>query len=184
MKSPSQVPWESKGPTGDTDPLTTRSDSPWKPGRTTSKPDRSTYQAGRWAELDRIRQLDVAYRQLLRASRGNSDDRSRQDTHDRKKGESERHLCRRVLVHAVEGYLLGCVEYPEFNGETALGRATSTGSLIDLLQAEETLMIRTFGPPWVEPPFILEEGSLSDSRLSEQGSGPVKAVESSSWPWR
>jgi hypothetical protein len=41
------------------------------------------------------------------------------------------------LVHAVEGYLLGCVKYSDLTGEAALMRATSTDNLIDLLQAEE-----------------------------------------------
>jgi hypothetical protein len=61
------------------------------------------------------------------------------------KAESELYLSPRVLIHAVEGYLLGCVEYPDLTAEAALGRATSTYSLIDLLQAEEDLMIRTSG---------------------------------------
>jgi hypothetical protein len=49
--------------------------------------------------------------------------------------------------------------------ETALGRATSTDSLIDLLQREENLMIRTFGPPWAEQPLTFNEGSLHDPQL-------------------
>jgi hypothetical protein len=44
------------------------------------------------------------------------------------------------------------LQYPDLTGEGALGRSTSTDNLIDLLQAEENLMIRTFGPPWMEPP--------------------------------
>jgi hypothetical protein len=53
-----------------------------------------------------------------------------------------------------KGTLLGCVEYPDLTGEAALGRAASIDSLIDLLQAEENLMIRTFGPPSVEHPHF------------------------------
>jgi hypothetical protein len=49
--------------------------------------------------------------------------------------------------------------YPELTGEGALRRATSTGNLIDLLQAEEDLMIRTFGPPWVEHPVTFQRGA-------------------------
>jgi hypothetical protein len=123
----------------------------WKPARTVPKPDRTAYQAVRWAELDRIRGLDLAYRRPLSyirpaGSRGNDgrqdgDGLSSQVGQERNKAEHELHLCRRVLVHAVEGYLLGGAEYPELTGEAALGRATGTESLIDLLQAEENLMI-------------------------------------------
>jgi hypothetical protein len=35
-------------------------------------------------------------------------------------------------------------------GEGAVRRATNTDSLIANLQAEEDLMIKTHGPPWVE----------------------------------
>jgi hypothetical protein len=61
--------------------------------------------------------------------------------------ESELYLTHRVLVHVVEEYLLGCVEYPDLTGEAALGRATSTDRLINLLRTQEDLMIRTLGPP-------------------------------------
>jgi hypothetical protein len=70
-------------------------------------------------------------------------------------------MSHRVLVHAVEGYLLGCVEYPVLTAEAALMRATSTDNLIDLLQAEEDLMIRTFGPPWVEHPATLSRSRVN-----------------------
>jgi hypothetical protein len=82
------------------------------------------------------------------------EDISLREREEHNKPDSELFLSHRLLVHAVEGYLLGCAEYPDLTAEVALGRATSTDSLIDLLQAEENLMIRTFGPPWVEHPSL------------------------------
>jgi hypothetical protein len=197
MKKPPQVSRETKRPTdaqNDTWPETIPSDSTWKSARTTPKPDRATYQAARWAELDQIRRLDLAYRELLSYLRPlaacgddghrDGDDVSRQVSHERNKAEYELHLCRRVLVHAVEGYLLGCAEYPDLTGEAALGRATCTESLIDLLQAEENLMIRTFGPPSVERPLTFSQGSLNGPQLPGAGNVPTKGVAPWSWPWR
>ena len=84
------------------------------------------------------------------------DDRSQQDREEHDKAAHELHTSHRVLVHAVEGYLLGCVKCPDLTAGAALRQATSTDSLIDLLQAEEDLMIRTFGPPWVRTPRHFE----------------------------
>jgi hypothetical protein len=130
------------------------------PTQAAAKPDRATYEALRRTELDRIRPIDIKRRQLLGYfyplgfhevdDLWDRDDRSRQDREGHDEAVHELHMSHRVLVHAVEGYLLGCVGYPDLTGEGALRRATSTDSLIDLLQAEEDLMIRTFGPPWVE----------------------------------
>jgi hypothetical protein len=164
----------------------------WKPPRTAPKPVRATCQAARWAELDRIRGLDLVYRELLsylRPPRGDDghrdgDDLSSQVEQERNKAEHELHLCRRVLVHAVEGYLLGCVEYPDLTGDAALGRATSTESLIDLLQAEENLMTRTFGPPWVERPLSFSESSPNGPQIPGAGNVPTKGVAPWRWPWR
>jgi hypothetical protein len=124
-----------------------------------TKPDRATYEASRRAELGRIRRLDVAHRELLSSlhpfgirgddDRWDDEDISLHENEEHHKVESELYLSRRVLVHAVEGYLLGCVAYPALTGEGALMRATSTDRLTDLLQAEEDLMIRTFGQPCV-----------------------------------
>jgi hypothetical protein len=50
------------------------------------------------------------------------------DEHD--KASHELHMGHRVLVHAVEGYRLRCVEYPDLTGEGALTRATGTESRI------------------------------------------------------
>jgi hypothetical protein len=134
------------------------------------KPDRATYEAARRAELDHIRRLDVTYRQLLnyrcpQRIRGDDDlqdrdDLSRHDREERDKVAYELYLSRRVLVCVVEVYLLGCVDYPDLTGEASLGRATSTNSLITILQAEEDSMIKTYGPPWVERPFILGRSRL------------------------
>jgi hypothetical protein len=120
-----------------------------------AKPDRASYEAARRAELDHIRRLDVTYRQLLNYLRPqrirgdddlrNRDDPSRHDKEERDKAEHELYLSRRVLVCVVEVYLLGCVKYPDLTGEVALGRATSIDSLITILQAEEDLMIKTYG---------------------------------------
>jgi hypothetical protein len=128
------------------------------------KLDRATYEAFRREELDRIRRLDVAHRELLSSlgpfgisgddDRWDDEDISLDEKEEHHKAESELCLSRRVLVHAVEGYLLGCVAYPSLTGEGALRRATSTDRLSDLLQAEEDLMIRTFGQPGVERPLI------------------------------
>jgi hypothetical protein len=129
----------------------------WTPAAPTApKPDRATYEASRRAELSRIRRLDVAHRELLSSlpfgirgddDRWDDEDISLDEKEEHYKAESELYLSRRVLVHAVEGYLLGCVAYPALTGEGALKRATSTDRLSDLLQAEEDLMIRTFGQP-------------------------------------
>jgi hypothetical protein len=145
MKKTPQPSRESDVPTDEED--NTRPDSmdpalDWEPARTTPKADRATYQAARRAELDQIRRLGLAYRELLSYlrppdSRGDDghrdgDDAPRQISHERKKAERELHHCLRVLVHAVEGYLLGCPEYPDLTGEVAVTQATSTEGLIEL----------------------------------------------------
>jgi hypothetical protein len=124
---------------------------------TTPRLDRATYEAARRAELGRIRRLDVAHRELLSSLRpfGVSADNDRWDDEDTSLDEKEEHhkaeselcLSHRVLVHAVEGYLLGCVAYPALTGEGALRRATTTERLSDLLQAQEDLMIRNSDCP-------------------------------------
>jgi hypothetical protein len=130
---------------------------------TATKPDRATYEAARRTELGRIRRLDEAHRELLSSlrpfkihgddDRWDDEDISLDEKEEHHRAESELYLSRRVLVHAVEGYLLGCVAYPALTGEGALMRATGTDRLSDLLQAEEDLMIRTFGQPRVERPL-------------------------------
>src|ERR1700733_15290371 len=127
------------------------SDSIWHPAPATSKPDRATYEASRRTELDRIRLIDIKRRQLLGYfyplgihevdELWDRDDRSRQDREEHNKAAHELHVSHRVLVHAVEGYLLECVEYPVLTAEAALRRTTDTESLVDLLQAEEESMI-------------------------------------------
>jgi hypothetical protein len=172
----------------------------WGSTPTARKPDRATYVASRRAELDRIRRLDIGRRQLLgyfsplgiRELDGLWDDKniSLQDREEHKKAEYELHLSHRVLVHAVEGYLLGCVDYPDLTGEGVLSRATSTDSLIDLLQVEEDLMIRTFGPPWVEDVVTCSE--TIPNGIQRPGAGKVTKPETAAsattapwiWPWR
>jgi hypothetical protein len=146
-------------------------DSIWNPAPVTAEPDRATHRASRGTELNRIRLIDIKRRQLLRYfyplgihavdELWDRDDRSRQDREENDKAAHELQMSHRVLVHAVEGYLLGCVEYPVLTAEAALRRTTSTDSLIDLLQAEEDLMIRTFGPPWAEYPATLSRSRLN-----------------------
>jgi hypothetical protein len=124
------------------------------------QPNRAAYEAARRAELDDVRLLDLHYRQLLNQllSLGihGDDDLSRRndlspelrEAHDRVA--RDLYLSRRFLVCAVEVYLLGCVEYSGLSGEGAVNRATNTDSLLAGLQAEEDLMIKTHGPPWVD----------------------------------
>jgi hypothetical protein len=146
------------------DPFNTRSDAmppdwTWVATPAPPKPNRAAYEAARRAELDDVRQLDQHYRQLLNCPLGvrGEDDlwsrghRSPQnwEEHDNKAAR-ELYLSRRFLVCAVEVYLLGCVEYSGLTGEDAVRSATDTDSLIASLQAEEDLMIKTHGPPWVE----------------------------------
>jgi hypothetical protein len=176
------------------------SDSAWNPPPVTAKPDRATYEAPRRAELDRICLIDIKRRQLLGYfyplgihevdELWDRDDCSRQDKEEHDKAAHELHMSHRVLVHAVEGYLLGCVGYPDLTGEAALRRATSTDSLIDLLQAEEDLMIRTFGPPWVEHPVTLSRSRVNGLQPSGAGKVPRRGSATAgtsapwSWPWR
>jgi hypothetical protein len=176
------------------------SDSILKPAPTAVKPDRATYHASRHAELDRIRLIDIKRRQLLGYfcplriheidHLWDDEKLSQHDKEVHNKAESELFLSHRVLVHAVEGYLLACVGYPDLTAEAALRRATSTDILIDLLQAEEDLTIRTLGPPWVEHPRTFSECSLNGPRPSGTGKVPTRPVAASrtatpwSWPWR
>jgi hypothetical protein len=132
----------------------------WVPTPAVSKPDRAAYEAARRAELDYVRLLDLHYRQLpnylsslgIGGEDGLSrcNDLSPQDREEHDKVARELYLSHRFLVCAVEVYLLGCVEYSGLTGEEAVKRATNTDALIANLQAEEDLMIKTHGPPWVE----------------------------------
>jgi hypothetical protein len=125
------------------------------------QPGRRTYQAKRRAQLEHIRTLDVKHREFIvwLNPQGNRegddeswlrDDLSRADRSEIEKADHELWLSHRVLAHAVEGYLLGCVELSSTTGESVLRQATSTEDLIARLQAEEDLMISRFGPPWGE----------------------------------
>jgi hypothetical protein len=84
---------------------------------------------------------------------------------------------------------LGCVEYPVMTAEAALRHTNSTNSLIDLLQAEEDLLIRKFGPPWVEHPHTFSEGCLNNLQRSGARSAKTQRVAGSGtaipwrWPW-
>jgi hypothetical protein len=189
-------------PTDDQDrhrPYPTLSDSTWVPSQAIAKPDRATYEASRRAELDRIRLIDLKRRQLLSYfcplvideidHLWDDDDIPRHDSEEHHKVESELYLSHRVLVHAVEGYLLGCVEYPVLTAEGVLKRTTGTDSLIDLLQAEENLMIRTFGPPWVEDPTFRQSSPdalqpQETGNASEGGAATSGTAAPWCWPWR
>jgi hypothetical protein len=86
------------------------------------QPGRRTYQAKRRAQLEHIWTLDVKHREFIvwhnpRGDREGDDeswgrdDLSRADGAEIEKADHELWLSHRVLAHAVEGYLLGCVEY-------------------------------------------------------------------------
>jgi hypothetical protein len=190
-------------PTDDEDrhrPYPSPSDSTWVPSVAIAKPDRATYEASRRAELDRIRLIDIKRRQLLGYfcplgideidHLWDDEDISLNDKEEHNKAESELYLSHRVLVHAVEGYLLGCIEYPVLTAEAALRRTTNTDSLIDLLQAEEDLMIRKLGPPWVDQPLTFSESSPDALEPIGTGNVPKRVAATSgtsspwSWPWR
>jgi hypothetical protein len=183
-----------------TRPDPTRTDWNWDPNPAAAKPDRATYEASRRAELDRIRLIDIKRRQLLGYfhplgihavdDRWDRDDLSRQEREEHDKAAHELHLSHRVLVHAVEGYLLGCVEYLDLTGEGALRRATSTDSLIDLLQAEEDLAIKMFGPPWLESPLTLSRSRPygfqppGAEKVPTRGAATPGTPAQWRWPWR
>ena len=179
------------------DPI--RSDSTWNPAPATANPDRATYEASRRTELDRIRLIDIKRRQLLSYfcplgiqeidHLWDDEDISPDDKEEHDKAESEVYLSHRVLMHAVEGYLLGYVEYPVLTAEAALRRTNSTDSLIDLLQAEEDSMIHNFGPPWAEDPTFRQNSSDSlqppeTANITKRGAATSGATAPWCWPWR
>jgi hypothetical protein len=169
------------------------------PSPAIAKPDRATYEALRRIELDRIRTIDIKRRQLLLYfchlgiheidHLWDDEDISPDDKEEHNKAESEVYLSHRVLIHAVEGYLLGCVEYPVLTAEAALRRTTSTDSLIDLLQSEEDSMIHNFGPPWAEDPTF-RQSSPDSLQPPETANIPKRRAATSGttapwcWPWR
>jgi hypothetical protein len=183
-----------------TRPNPTRTNWNWNPSPAADKPDRTTFEASRRAELDLIRLIDIKCRQplgyfhRLKIHRvGDLRDRyslssQKREKHDRVAHEMQ--MSHRLLVHAVEGYLSGCVHYPDLTGEGALKRATSTDSLIDLLQAEEDLAIKTFGPPWLERPHTLSRSCLKvlqppkEEKEPTRGGAPSGTSALRSWPWR
>jgi hypothetical protein len=181
-------------------PDSMHSASIFAPSPAPAKPDRATYEALRRGELDRIRLIDIKRRELLcyfcplRIHEidhlWDDEDISRDDKEEYNKAESDLFLSHRVLIHAVEGYLLGCVEYPVLTAEAALRRTTDTESLVDLLQAEEESMIRNFGPPWVDQPLPFSESCLSvlhspgRKSLPTQGAAPSGTAIPWRWPWR
>jgi hypothetical protein len=170
------------------------------PNPAPAKPDRATYEASRRAELDRIRLIDIKRRQLLSYfyplgvreidHLWDDEDISPNDKDEQNKVESELYLSHRVLVHAVEGYLLECVEYPVLTAEAALKRTTSTDTLIGLLQAEEDWMIQKFGSPWVEHPPTSSESNPDALQPPGTRNGPKRGAATSGttapwcWPWR
>jgi hypothetical protein len=180
-------------------PYPSPSDSTGVPSPATAKPDRPTYEALRRVELDRIRQIDIKRRLLLVyfcplgiheiEHRWDDEDICLSDKEEYNKAESDLYLSHRVLIHAVEGYLLGCVEYPVLTAEAALRRTTSTDSLIDLLRAEEDSMIHNFGPPWAEDPTF-RQSSPDALQPPETANIPKRGAATSGttapwcWPWR
>jgi hypothetical protein len=164
------------------------------------KPDRATYEASRRAELDRIRLIDIKRRQLLGYFRPlggrrdddlwDRDDFSRQDREEHDEAARELQMSQRILVHAVEGYLLGCVELSSLTGEVALKQTRSTEELCAVLQAEEDLSIKTFGPPWAERPPTSNESLLHGFPSGGTAEVPTRESAASAtpalwnWPWR
>jgi hypothetical protein len=124
-------------------PYPTRTDWNRDPTPAAAKPDRATNEASHRTELDLIRLIDIKRRQILgyfhplKIHRVDDlpdrDNLSRQEREKHDKTAHELHMSHRVLFHAVEGYLLGCVEYSDLTGEDALRWATSTDNLIELL---------------------------------------------------
>jgi hypothetical protein len=181
-------------------PYPSPSDSTGVPSPATAKPDRATYEALRRVELDRIRLIDIKRRQLLVyfcplgiheiEHLWDDEDISPDERREHNMAESDLYLSHRVLIHAVEGYLLGCVEYPVLTAEAALRRTTGTDSLIDLLQAEEDSMIHNFGPPWVERPLTFGESSPDALQPPETANIPKRGAATSGttapwcWPWK
>jgi hypothetical protein len=165
-----------------------------------AKSDRAIHQESRRSELDRIRLIDIKRRELLGYfgplgiheidHLWDHEDIPQHHKEKHNKTKSELYLSHRVLVHAIEGYLLGCAEHPDLTAEAALSRATSTDSLIDLLQTQEDLLIRTFGPSWLEPPRAFSEWTLNGARPPAAGKPPTRRGAPSgtatpwSWPWR
>jgi hypothetical protein len=163
-------------------------------------PDRAIHQESRRSELDRIRLIDIKRRELLGYfgplgiheidHLWDHEDIPQHHKEKHNKAKSELYLSHRVLIHAIEGYLLGCAEHPDLTAEAALSRATSTDSLIDLLQTQEDLLVRTFGPSWREPRRALSEWTLNATRPAAAGKPPTRRGAPSgtatpwSWPWR
>jgi hypothetical protein len=166
------------------------SDSIFNSPPAATKPDRAMYQESRRSELDRIRLIDIKRRELLGYfdplgiheidHLWDHEDIPQYHKEKHNKTKSELYLSHRVLVHAVEGYLLGCAEHPDLTAEAALSRATSTDSLIDLLQTQEDLM----------SPRPLSECTLNGTRPPAAGKLPTRRGATSgtatpwSWPWR
>jgi hypothetical protein len=189
-------------PTDDWDrhrPYPTPSDSTWVPSPAPAKPDRATYEALRRVELDRIRLIDIKRRQLLSYfcplgiheinHLWDDEDISLPEKEVHNKVQGELYLSHRILIHAVEGYLLGCVEYPVLTAEAALRRTTGTDSLIDLLQAEEDSMIHNFGPPWAEDPTFRQSSPDSlqppeTPNIPKRGAAASGTTAPWCWPWR
>jgi hypothetical protein len=135
---PPNTSWDSNMPSDDQDrhhPYPNPSDSTGVASPAAPKPDRATYESSRRAELDRIRLIDIKRRQLLAYfcplgiheidHLWDDEDISLPENEEYSKVQSEWYLSHRVLIHAVEGYLLGCVEYSVLTAETALtGRKT------------------------------------------------------------
>jgi hypothetical protein len=183
----------------DNNPDSMHSASILAPSPAPTKPDRATYEALRRLELDRIRLIDIKRRLLLIYfcplgiheidHLWDDEDISLPDKEEHNKVESELYLSHRVLIHAVEGYLLGCVEYPVLTAEAALGRTNSTDSLIDLLQAEEDSMIHNFGPPWAEDSTFRQSNpdalqSPETANIPKRGAATSGTTAPWCWPWK
>jgi hypothetical protein len=170
------------------------------PAAIAPKTDRTTYEAARRAELDHIRRLDLTYRRLLNDFRQHGvgadpgfwgrGDPMREDKEERGEATDDLRMRQRILVHAVEGYLLGCVRLSTLTGEIALKQTRNTDELCAALQAEEDLAIKACGPPWVERPATFSGSRLHSVQPHEEGNVPTRGSATSNipalwrWPWR
>jgi hypothetical protein len=118
---------------------------------------RAAYQQSRKEQLDLIRGLDAAYRAEL----AHQEEVAREHGGVPEPGVLERlrlealghfehqgidlFTSRRIVVYAVEGYLLDCVAVTWLTGRDFMKRARTTEELISILQEEEDRLIEIHG---------------------------------------
>jgi hypothetical protein len=111
----------------------------------------AAYEEAQQAKLDRIRKLDVDYRERLKHLPDRDDEPEGlyfEEKRIRSDEVVEVGFARRLLVTAAETFLQGLVEMTATTGEQLVEKATTTEELIALLQAQQDERNRTFGAPW------------------------------------